>query len=235
MHRLFGTYKEDTSSSSSIIKSKSNSSNNNNNNSNQSMVNLQMEIDSLNVKITEWEKEKENKLKLAKVYKKQGKIAMCRQILAQKEMIEKQISTAMISISKLIQAQSSVSITTMVTNTHSLMRETNIDIKNSTSKLNIEDLQDTLGENDSIEDNVSEMLDFMHQTNNITNSNIIDKEFDNLSISDSEEEINYDFPSISKENKNTNNKQPIKPQQQSSKSINNKNTSQKTGMFDDWI
>lgn len=159
------------------------------------MIKLQRDIDTLNGQITLFEKQANDKHSKAKEYKKAGKISMATQALTQEKELREAIKMANVSASHLIKKQMTLTKTTMILGTHDGLNAANDVLKSLNDGMGVAKMQDTLIDNQEIEDDVDELAAYLTETAPYASTDL-NNELDNLSLSDSEADIDYGFPDV---------------------------------------
>ena len=159
------------------------------------MVNLQGQIDQMNGQITQWETQKKTNKTRALAFKQKNQVTQCKQLLAQNHILDTQINAAMSAVALLMQKQGSLSVSTMLTGTHSTLVGVNKHIKENNKTIDIDEFQTTLADNEMLDEDLNEISQFMNvSTPLFNNASDLDKEFDQLSEEVSESD--YDYPSV---------------------------------------
>ena len=154
-------------------------------------IELQEQIDVMNSNIQEWNVKKEHYKRKAIEYKRANNMVMCKQMMGYMNMMEDQINSAMTSLSQLATQQSGLVKSIMMKDTNMALKKTTGSIKNNIASVDIGELQDTLMEKDSVDEQMKELSYHMNQSATPFNSSELDKAIENLDISDDTEEIVY--------------------------------------------
>lgn len=161
------------------------------------MIKLQREIDALNTEIMTFDRQMKEKHRQAKEYKRCGNLSMATQALTQRKELEEAIKMANVNVSHLIKKQMTLRKVTMIKNTHDGLHTANDVLKSMNDGMDVTKLQDTLIDNQEIEDGVDELAGYLEDNAPYASADL-NSELDKLSLTDSETDIDYDYPAVAR-------------------------------------
>lgn len=167
------------------------------------MIDLQRGVDKLNAQIEGYSKQIMEDEKAAKMFAKQGNRVMAKQKLAQMKRNQKLIETANVNIDRRHQKMMIISESQMIAETHVDIVSANDAIKNLNGKVDIGAMQDALIDDETIENEVNELVEYAKENSSSTLDGNLDAEIDKLMQDDSEEDLNYDYPVVVRQPINT--------------------------------
>ncbi len=163
------------------------------------MIKLQNGVDNQNTKIVEWTKKAAEKRAAAKTYKKKGNIAMANQMLTKEKEFLDLIKTANVTIAHRSKKIMNIEKSIMIAEVHNELADANTVIKGLNSTIDVSKMQETLIDNEEMGDEMDNLAGFMEDTSPYADTDALNAELDNLSLSDSQEDIDYDFPVVEKQ------------------------------------
>ena len=171
------------------------------------LVSLQSKIDDLRRSVTQWDTQKRQLLDKAKKAKSQGDTRSATQYLQQKSMLEKQIDVAASSMAKLMETQTTLTVSSMIVETHEGMKGAHDQIRSNTSDIDGREFNRTLIADEKLLSGVDRMSDILANAGSLgRNAQAIEDELANLSTGDETDLYDFDdlvFPPSVRNNNNT--------------------------------
>lgn len=163
-------------------------------------VKLQSGIDKNNSRIQMYQRKAAEAHKAAKRYKKEGNTVMAQQFLSKKNYYLDLIKTVNVSISHLDQKMMIVEKSEILLETRDDMVAVDNKLGELRARLNSDAVIDAMVDSNTIADEINEIAGHMENNLPFATMGNLDNELDNLSISDDETDIDYNFPAITRTN-----------------------------------
>lgn len=163
-------------------------------------IRLQEGIDKTNTQITMWQRKADAAHSAAKKYKANGQKELATQKIAEEKQYRDLVRTANATVLHRGQKMSIMVKQGLLGETHADLTSADSALKDMSNTLNLSSLQDTLFESDNVGREVDDLANELINNTPFGNMDALNDELDNLSISDDETDINYDFPAVARTN-----------------------------------